>query len=477
MKTKSNILRQLILVGILCELPQAFAVQNLPTRTPALTSSLSQSALDKLTLSLVDRLPTDIEREFARQRGQHGAFDLANHLIRTKEFFDRQSLYWQSNLNQSPAWIWENHADAQGSKYFQQSTTSPLRSLYFFPPNDRGRSETLCSGVWTVVQDNKPALCGCDDTVDVLPHWDSSSSMRVCPVAKQEDVCGSVLQKCVPVDARVHAHIRNLEIDKESAGGRAISRILNDIALAQGRSVALSIVSQQKWSQLFENSRTALSRSSVELINKWATANPDSPTANLAAILRTREINESVKSFLLPPLAPTRTRGARMLSDSPAEELVVTPSLDARIMLQPLRQTQLGQNVWAWNAKLILTCQIPHFAPQAFQLPLPSPETARDGSYFCSSCHLSLDKFNAEIKSRKLSLASSKLVLSPGIGSAEKSCAVEHALQFLLGYKPTGEQLIKLRRQGSVFFQQNNENLAATIRDLALQIARYGGGE
>ncbi|NBW83422.1 hypothetical protein EBR21_16865, partial [bacterium] len=64
---------------------------------------------------------------------------------------------------------------------------------------------------------------------------------------------------------------------------------------------------------------------------------------------------------------------------------------------------------------------------------------------------------------------------STGIANSDASsrnCAVDHAMQFLFGYRPTGDELASLRRRGLISFQQNGESLAAVIRDVALAAAK-----
>lgn len=93
--------------------------------------------------------------------------------------------------------------------------------------------------------------------------------MRVCPIARQENQCGPSLEKCVPVDARLESSVVNLEVDKESAGGRAITRMISDLSLAHGRAIALGVVTHQKWSRLQSANRTVVSKSSLDLVKGW----------------------------------------------------------------------------------------------------------------------------------------------------------------------------------------------------------------
>jgi hypothetical protein len=466
----------LMVLGFFFKIPTASAVQNFPHKNGRVTGPISSAALDKLTLTLIDRLPTEPEREFVRSRGAAGAYEFASHLIRTREFFDRLSLYWQSHLTQSPAWLWESSADSRWHRHFLTSDNVEFKPIYFIQLNESRGSETVCSGAWTILRDNKPQMCNCDDTADVIPHWDSSSSMRVCPVAREEENCGPALQKCLPVDARLHSQMRNLHIDRESAGGRAITRMLNDLNLVQSRSIALAIFTQRKWGQITEPASTLLSRSSVDLLKKWSSANNTSPAAAIAQLLRTNEISATARNLFVPPIVAPRGRMARPIAETPAEELLITPQIENKVLMQPLRQTHLTSDVWAWNANLILNCQVPHFSPQLFQLPLPNPEHARDGAYFCTSCHLSLDKFISEHRARK-KLAADLRTLGVAVSSNSRTCAVEHALHFLLGYRPSSENQSDLIKFGELYFQQNGEQLGQTIRDLALRIARRGDGE
>jgi len=452
------------------------AGQNLPGAQPASPSSLQSSAvLERLTLSLIDRLPTDQERSLARSHGFKSLFEFANQLIQGKEFFDRQSMYWQAQLRQTPAWLWENAPDVPWTKIKLGSASEQNKFIWFTQSTDKG-GETTCSGVWTTLQSGKPVGCSCDDSVDVLPDWDSSASMRVCPHAKQDDACGSSLQKCLPIDARLQPSNRFLAVDKESAGGRAISRLLTDLALVQGRSIALGIVSQHRWTQLINNPKTALSRSSLLLLKRWSELFPDSenPAFAINDVLKIETFSQPLKSILGSSNTTTRRYGPRLLAEAPAEELVLSNSLDSRVVLQPLRSTQLGQHVWSWNSALLLTCQIPLFAPQTFNLPLPKPEHAREGAYFCSSCHLGLDKTSSQQKQVRKSFLDEFKSLSANRDSSVKQCAVEHALQFLLGYRPSGNEFSGLRKKGLTAYANNYENIALVIRDLALELAREG---
>ncbi len=450
-------------------------MQNLQHKSGTKTNLHSPAILDRLTLALVDRLPTDSEREFARVRGSHGLFDLANYLVQSREFFDRQSLYWNTQLRQTPAWLWESQNELNWDRFFASESDSSSGKIYFFPAAERGRGETVCNGVWSVFLDKKPMLCGCDDTVDVLPYWDSSSSMRVCPIARQDTQCGPALEKCLPVDARLETSVVNLEVDKESAGGRAITRMISDLSLAHGRAIALGVVTHQKWSRLQNANRTVVSKSSLDLVKGWVKKTPDSPILALASALKIDDIRQSTKTFLLPSINPQRSRGTRLVGESNAEELFLSPQLEERVLLHPLRGTRLSTSIWEWSSNLLFTCQIPHLAPQVFTLPVPHPEAAKEGSYFCSGCHLSMEKFASEQAKNKEQNSESRVLRTGQRDSQLRECAVDHALQFLLGFRPTGNELKGLRKKGSISYSQNQESMSSLIRDLSIQIAIEGG--
>lgn len=465
-----------LLMEILFEFPKADAGQNLPTRSVVLNSSSDASALDRLTLTLIDRLPTERDRDLIRAHGSRGAFELANHLINTREFFDRQSLYWQTQLSQTPAWLWESQKDPAWLFHAARSTSARQNTVWFVRA-PRGGGETTCSGVWTTLDEDRTAkLCGCDDTVAVLPSWDSSASMRVCPHVKNDDYCGSSLQKCVPADARFDPTNKILAIDNESAGGRAITRLLSDLALTQGRAFATAIVSNQKWSQISSQPmRTAHSRSSIDLVKKWSLLSPENPITAIGGVLKVAEFSMPLRTLLNDPLPVRKRYSTQPLAETAAEELILSNELDARLRVHPLRSTYLDEHVWKWNTELLFTCQIPHLAPQLFSLPLPHPGRAKEGAYFCSSCHLELDKINKK-GIQKSAVLDEKTWLT-GVKSdphLSKQCAVEHALNFLLGYRPSGAQASHLKKVGALAYQNNNESLSAVIRDIALEIIRGG---
>jgi hypothetical protein len=472
---QSKYLPYLIFLGIVCQFSRGLAGQKFPLRNPHVQQPITAAGLDRMTLALVERLPTDAEKEFVRSHASRGAFELANQLVGSKEFFDRQSLFWQSQLKQTPAWLWENPEEDR--KFLSApSVAESQRRIIWFMRTQGNSSSTTCNGVWTVFEnDQKPLACECDDTVDALPAWDSSASMRVCPLVKTEEYCGQSLQKCVPADARLDPKNRDLGVDRDSAGGRAISRLLNDISLTQGRALALAVVTRQKWSLITTTpARTVQSRSSIDLIRKWSSLSEDKFINGLHSALRIDEFTEPLKGLLSGNHNLTRRRkGPRPMADALAEELVLSKELDPMTMLKPLRASRLNEKIWQWNTSLLLACQIPHLAPQVFSLPLPHPEHAKEGSYFCSSCHLELDK---HLKSVQKKDAANNIIQprnSPiADQSAVRNCAVDHALHFLLGYRPPGSKLASLKKLGASSYQQNSESIAAVIRDLALELVR-----
>lgn len=471
----SKYLPYLLFLGIVCQSSNALAGQKLPGRNPNFKHPMTAAGLDRMTLALVDRLPTDAEKDFVRARASRGAFELANHLVGSKEFFDRQSLFWQSQLKQTPAWLWENSEENIKLTRDYNVAQSQQRVIWFMRTQG-GSSITTCNGVWTVFQnDQKPLACECDDTVDVLPAWDTSSSMRVCMQVKADEYCGQSLQKCVPADARLDPKNRDLAVDHDSAGGRAISRLFNDISLTQGRALALAVVTRQKWSLVATKpARTVQSRSSIDLIQKWASLSDDKFINNLHSALKIDEFAEPLKGLLSGSHNLTDRRiGSRPRTDPLAEELVLSAELDPRTMLKPLRASRLNERTWQWNTSLLLTCQIPHLAQQVFPLPLPHPENAKEGSYFCSSCHLELDKQpKSSPRKEDANNAIHLQTYTVTNQSAVKNCAVEHALHFLLGYKPPGSKMESLKKLGANSYQQNSESIAAVIRDLALELVR-----
>lgn len=450
-----------------------FAGQNLPTKN---STASGAALLDRMTLALVDRLPNESEREFARSHGTRGAFELANQLISSREFFDRQSLYWQSQLSQTPAWLWENKGGQ--NELFPSADTGALSNKkiiwYTQPPGNP--SLQSCTGVWTLLDENQePQSCSCDEQVDALPVWDSSASMRVCPTVKADENCGSGLQKCVPADARINPKNPYLAVDTQSAGGRAITRMLTDVRLAQGRALATAVVTGKKWSEFSTAMAYSVqSRSSIELLTQWA---------KLEEFTRLREIHKALnlgaqarplKDILSQnqQMGPRRL-GTRPIGESPAEELLMIPDVLPRTILKPLRATQLNDRVWQWNNNLLLNCQVPHLAQQHFTLPLPHPSIAREGSYFCSSCHISLDRILQGGKDKISSPSLAQIPLtSDTTPQSLRQCAIDHALQYLFGERLTGAQAATYRRIGVSSYQLNSESISAVIRDLSLELAR-----
>jgi hypothetical protein len=470
-KTSRNIL---LILGIVLGFPNAFSVQNFPQKA---NSKSTETVIDRLTLALIDRLPTDSEREFSRLHGSKGPAELANHLIRSREFFDRQSQYWNLQLRQSPAWLWENPTAQQWDRFFNAESTMFTGKIFYFPPHGEQKGETVCSGVWSIYQNDQPAVCSCDDTVNTIPFWDTSSSMRVCPVAVKPENCGPALANCIPVDARIQRQAPTLEVDNDSAGGRAVTRLISDLTLAQGRSVALAVISNQKWSNIIETPRTVISKSSIDLLKVWLKTNPTDQIARIAAHIRLNDTRQSAKSVLLPAITNQRQRRTNQSAlESQAEELYVSPPLTEGFVKQPFKPSRLQEGIWDWNIHLLMTCQIPHLAPQVFNLPLPHPDSAKEGSYFCSGCHLTLNNFNTGLKKITQSDANSvSPTRHPNPANEQvRECAVDHALQFLTGYKPNGNELTALRKKGISSYTLNQESLASVIRDIALQMAHSG---
>jgi hypothetical protein len=454
--------------------PKAFAVQNLPRKTNAGSSRAPNAVIDRLTLALIDRLPTESEREFSRIHGQKGPYELAGHLIKSREFFDRLSIYWNVQLRQSPAWLWDSTSENSREHYFAGEKETSGK-IFYFPPSEKTGGETVCNGVWSIFREGIPEICSCDDTVDVIPFWDSSSSMRVCPNARKPEFCGPSLANCLPVDARLQRAAANLEIDRDSAGGHAITRLISDFTLAQGRSIAVAVVNHQKWSRISNSPRTVISKSSLDLMRKWVTAHPATPMKKIASLLKIEENLHPAKTFLMPPLSSQRLRrSTRMAGETLAEELFVSPPLNERFTVQPFRNSSLPAHIWDWSTDLLLTCQIPHLAPQVFNLPLPHPESAKEGAYFCSGCHLSISQFNSDRNAGTEGEKKYSAQKKEQKTEQHRECAIDHALQYLTGYRPAGKELAGLRKKGTSSYIQNQESMALLIRDLALQIAFHG---
>jgi hypothetical protein len=468
-------LNLLALILVLLEPAKIFAGQNFPPRSGSGQGALGGTGLDRLTLSLVDRLPTDTEREFVRVHGTRGPFELANQLIGSREFFDRLSLYWQTQLAQTPAWMWENQSGSQDlfATALKKSEVNNKIVWYVQPPGHP--SQHSCSGLWTLLDENQePRFCSCDELVDALPAWDSSSSMRVCPLVKAEENCGNALQNCVPADARINPKNPYLAADSQSAGGRAITRLVQDISLAQGRSLAAAVVARKKWSELTTaDAQGVQSRSSIELLRKWSDMTGSETLKGIQQALNLQQQYRPIRELITYSAGNGVRRYSRPIGESPAEELLLSAGVHPRTNFRPLRGTALNERVWQWNTQLLLTCQIPHLAPQHFTLPLPHPNIAKEGSYFCSSCHLSLDKI---LKSNPGKARNGEAGISPIVPTADnqtlRQCAIDHALQFLLGYRPTGAYAAPFKRVGTNSYQLNSESLAAVIRDLSLELAR-----
>ncbi|NBX19044.1 MAG: hypothetical protein EBR09_16990, partial [Proteobacteria bacterium] len=81
MNIKPTTQRAAMLLGIFILFPNAFGVQNLPLKNQSAASKSTDAVVDRLTLALIDRLPSDSEREFSRTRGHKGPFELADHII------------------------------------------------------------------------------------------------------------------------------------------------------------------------------------------------------------------------------------------------------------------------------------------------------------------------------------------------------------------------------------------------------------
>ncbi|MEN9528624.1 MAG: hypothetical protein RI932_497 [Pseudomonadota bacterium] len=474
MQTTAKYLIVMALMLVLFEPTKIFAGQNIPLRSAAGQAAIGSSGLDRLTLSLVDRLPTDSEREFVRAHGSRGPFELANQLVGGREFFDRISLYWQSQLNQTPAWLWENKSGGQALFVSALQNLHTNNKIVWYVRPTGYPSQHSCTGLWTLLDENQaPRTCSCEELVDALPAWDTSSSMRVCPIVKNEEYCGSSLQNCVPADARINPKNPFLAVDSHSAGGRAITRLLSDISLSQGRSLAAAVVARRKWSELtVADAQGVQSRSSIELLRKWSELTASETLRGIHIALNLSQQSRPLKDIINQTPTANGRRYNRPMGESPAEELLLTSGVHPRTNFRPLRATALNERVWQWNTQLLLNCQIPHLAPQQFSLPLPHPNLAKEGSYFCSSCHLSLDKAlqgNSQNQRRELTAAAVQLSAD---SQTTRMCAIDHALQFLLGYRPTGASAAVFRRVGTNSYQLNAESLAAVIRDLSLELAR-----
>lgn len=94
---QSKYLPYLLFLGIVCQFSRGLAGQKFPIRNTHVQQPITAAGLDRMTLALVERLPTDAEKEFVRSHASRGAFELANQLVGSKEFFDRQSLFGNRN--------------------------------------------------------------------------------------------------------------------------------------------------------------------------------------------------------------------------------------------------------------------------------------------------------------------------------------------------------------------------------------------
>lgn len=109
-------------------------------------ASDQHSAVDRLTLLLVDRLPTSAERDLTRSFRRQPFVELAGRLTSGPEFFHRQALYWQSQLNNSPAWKWER---SQNPYQIDVNAVSPERLsqlLWYVAPSTSSSLARSCGG-------------------------------------------------------------------------------------------------------------------------------------------------------------------------------------------------------------------------------------------------------------------------------------------------------------------------------------------
>lgn len=425
--------------------------------------------LERLTLLLVDRLPTLSEREAWMSRGKHSIVQLADQLVASPEFFHRQALYWQTQLNKSPAWKWEGLLNPYELNLSTLSAEKKRQLLWYTAPTQSSSLARSCTGVWTIASDNDSlAPCSCDEAIDLLPFWDKASSMRVCPAALKENRCGPSLELCFPVDRRLSPSAPELEMDRDTAGGLAIDRLLTDLNLANGRALALKIINHQKWSQLpVLPFRTAMSRSSIALMEQWNRILRDELSTQLSQSLKFSENSEQLEqSFAKSSAPPKRIYGFKALALSSAETFLVSDPQSSLLTVRPLRFSSLSESVWNWNSDLIFTCNTPLVAQQQFQLPLPHPDKAKNASYFCSGCHMELD---AQMDRPKNQVEQTTPPQPPKTVHSE--CAVNHALQFLLGSSVSEFQSTRLKELGKTSFKTHGESLSRVIRDLAIDLA------
>lgn len=442
--------------------------QNSP-KTPH--NSMSRNRiLERLTLLLVDRLPTSVEREFWLSRGNQSITQLADLLVASPDFFHRQAFYWQSQFNKSPAWKWEG----QQNPYELNLDTIPLekrrRFLVYTAPSQSNSLARSCTGVWTITSEGgSPQPCSCGDAVDLLPFWDKSSPMRVCPVAVSENQCGQSLEMCFPVDRRLSPSSTGLAIDRDTAGGLAIDRLLTDLNLTHGRALALRVIGHQRWSQLSTLPfQTVMSRSSIALLNQMNQILQNAFSLQLSQLLRFSENAALLEQTLAKPLLRrNRVYGFKALGLPSAEAFLLSTPLNNLSSLRPLRFSKLSERVWKWNNNLIFSCASPLVAQQQFPLPLPHPDKAKSAAYFCSGCHMALDANVDQPVSRSEKTESSKNSVR-----ARSECAVDHAIRFLTGSNPLEFHSSKLKEVAKRSFKENEESLAAVIRDLAIEMAR-----
>lgn len=448
--------------------PVQASIGESPTPKPKQRVSRSK-ALDRLTLLLVDRLPNQEERDHWLSRGKSDLVQAAETLISSPEFFHRQAMYWQTQLNNSPAWKWEGKLNAYELNLAAIPLENRAQLLWYTAPSQSSSLARSCTGVWTLASERGITQpCSCDESVDLLPFWDKSSSMRVCPVAVAENKCGKALEKCFPVDRRLSPRSSELEIDIDSAGGLAISRLIKDLNLANGRSLALAVINKQKWSQLpLLPLRTALSRSSIALLNQWQTIAQDELSTFLTELLKFSENAEALEQiFTRPALSTKRSYGYKALGIPSAETYLLSDPQTLHLTARPLRFSHLGESVWNWNNHLVFSCAGPLVAQQQFTLPLPHPDKAKSASYFCSGCHMELDSLASLTTSQE-----NKSNSQQPQDELKTACAVDHALRFLTGKNPSEFKSTELKELGKKSFNIHGENLAGIIRDLALKLA------
>ncbi|MEY2987625.1 MAG: hypothetical protein RJB13_1146 [Pseudomonadota bacterium] len=449
------------------------SVQASLGKTPDQTSQQQANRnkiLERLTLLLVDRLPTQWERDIWLSKGKHSTTQLADLLVASPEFFHRQASYWQTQFNESPAWKWESRLNPYQINLKSVEPEKKRHLIWYTAPSQSSSLARSCTGVWTVANTNNvPQPCSCDEAVDLLPFWDKASPMRVCPTALEANRCGQSLEQCFPVDKRLSPDTADLEIDKDSAAGLAIDRLLIDLSLANGRALALNVINKQKWSKLSSIPfRTVMSRSSIALMSQWSRVLQDTFSLELTQSLRFSENPEQLEqSFGKPSFLPRAVQGFKALALPSAESYLISSPLSNFLTVRPLRYSRLNDSVWHWNSNLIFSCSSPFVAQQQFQLPLQHPDKAKTASYFCSGCHMKLD-VHSTIQTGLTEKSGSTITTQN-----DAECAVTHALQFLLGSSPTDNLPRQFKELGQKSFKTNSESLAAVIRDLAIDLAGY----